>query len=40
LRAAFPALGDILPNMQTNDVAKQAFNNDGDGKQGVQGGSI
>jgi len=40
LRATFPALGDILPNMQTNNDAKQAFDNDRGGKQGMQGGSV
>ena len=40
MRTTFPALGDILPDAQTNNFAKQTFDDDRDGKQGVQGGSV
>ena len=40
LRATFPALGNILPDVQINDVAKQAFDGDRDGKEGIQGESM
>jgi len=40
LRATFPALGDILPDVQTNNAAEQVFDNDRDSRQDIQGGSM
>jgi len=40
MRAAFPALGDIFPDVQTNNVAEQVFDNDRDSRQDIQGGSM
>jgi len=40
LRAAYPALGEILPSVQTDNVTKQAFNSGTDDKQSIQGESM
>lgn len=40
MRTASPALGDIFPDVQTNDVAEQVSDNDRDSRQDIQGESM
>ena len=40
MRAAFPALGDIFPDVQTNSVVERVFDNGRDSRQDIQGGSM